>query len=105
MNRKHFTKEFKLAILQELESGKTAAQIGSEHDIKDDLIWNWKREYNKDPQHAFAGKGNYVKEEARNAALERKIGQQTMEIDFLKRVNANLQEHLVESKKNARSKT
>ncbi len=104
MNRRHFTREFKLAVLQELESGKTAAQIGNEHGIKDDLIWNWKREYNNDPQYAFAGKGNAVREEARNARLEQKIGQQAMEIDFLKRVNANLQAALAESKKNARLK-
>ena len=104
MKKRQFSKEFKLEILQELESGKTVAQISSEHDLKHGLVWTWRREYNKDPQHAFAGHGKPVREQARNAALEQKIGQQTMEIDFLKRVNANLQAALAESKKNVRSK-
>jgi len=37
--------------------------------------------------------------------MERKIGKQTMEIDFLKKVNKNLQKLLTESKKNTRQTT
>lgn len=105
MQKKRFTKEFKLKILQELASGKTATQISLEYDIKKNRIWDWKREYNKNPEHAFAGHGHTVKEETRKAELEQKIGRQAMEIDFLKKVNNNLQKLLVESKKNARQKT
>ena len=37
-------------------------------------------------EHAFSGAGNKRAEESKLAELERKIGQQTLEIDFLKRV-------------------
>ena len=102
MGGKIFGKEFKLQVIQEIQSGKKVSQISQEHDLKQGLIWAWKREYNKNSVHAFAGKGNPVTEVARNSELERKIGQQAMEIDFLKRVNTNLQSVLVELKKNAR---
>lgn len=102
MEKKQFGKEFKLQIIQELSSGKKVSQISQEHDLKQGLIWGWKREYNKDPVHAFAGKGNPVTEVTLTSKLERKIGQQAMEIDFLKQVNNSLQSALVELKKNAR---
>ncbi len=53
MQKKTFSKEFKLEILQELVSGKTTTQISLEQGIKKSLIWTWKREYNKNPEHAL----------------------------------------------------
>lgn len=105
MQKKTFDKEFKLEIMQELAAGKNASQVALEHDLKKSLIWTWRREYDKNPEHAFSGHGQAVKEEARKAELERKIGKQAMEIDFLKKVNKNLQKLLAESKKNVRQKT
>lgn len=102
MGKKTFTKDFKLQVLQELQTGKTTQQLAQEHNIKQELIWAWRRAYSKDPVHAFAGKGNSVREEARNAELERKIGQLYLQVEFLKKVNADLQAMLVEVKKNTR---
>lgn len=99
MQKRRFSKEFKLSVLRELDSGKPMAVVCRENEINQNVAGRWKREYRQDPQKAFAGRGNIWKQDARDADLERKIGQQTMEIDFLKRVNANLQAHLSEIKK------
>ncbi|MFH1587919.1 MAG: transposase [Candidatus Diapherotrites archaeon] len=98
--RKNFSKEFKLSVLQEIESGKTSAQVCREYDLNKDLIYRWKKEYDSNPTEAFAGKGNTWKLEAKNAELERKIGQLYLENEFVKKVNANLQAKLTELKKN-----
>lgn len=98
MQRRRFTKEFKLSVLRELENGKTASQICREHEIKDDLFSRWKRDYQRDPQHAFAGKGRPSKEAARNAELERKIGQLYLDNEFLKKAVTTLQAKLAETR-------
>lgn len=102
MQKRKFTKDFKLRILQELQTGKTAAQLSREHDIKEQLISKWRREFNKNPDYAFNGSGKPSKQETREAQLERKIGQLYLENEFLKKVNANLQTRFAELKKNQR---
>ena len=105
MVRKEFTKEFKLQIMQELETGKRPSELAREHGIKDEAICRWKKEYSKNSELAFAGKGFPAREETKTARLEQKIGQLTMEIDFVKRVNVVLQKNLVEVKKNEVKRT
>lgn len=99
MNGRSFTREFKLAVLQELQVGKSVTEVCRERELKAEVVCRWKREYEKDPEHAFSGKGNPCREEARNAQLERKIGQLYLENDFLRRVNIALQGRLAELKK------
>lgn len=99
MVRKNFSKEFKLQVLQELEAGKTLSQVCQEHELKQTLVCRWRREREASPQYAFAGRGNPAKEETKTAQLEQKIGQLTMEIDFVKRVNKALQFKLMDIKK------
>lgn len=102
MGKKTFSKEFKLQILQELEAGKSTTELSREYELKPALIRGWKLQYRKNPEHAFSGKGIPSTTDTKIAQLERKIGQQAMEIDFVKKVNANLQAVLAELKKNQR---
>ena len=44
----------------------------------------WRREFRQGPGNAFSGNGKPRWPEGRIAALERKIGQQALEVDFLK---------------------
>lgn len=99
MQRKNFSKDFKLQVLQELEAGKTLGRVCQEHELKQSLVCRWRREREQAPQYAFAGRGNPSKEETKTAQLEQKIGQLTMELDFVKRVNKALQAKLVDIKK------
>ena len=99
MNKRKFSREFKLQVVQALQAGKAPAEVAREHDLKIDLVCRWRKEHQRDPQLAFSGRGNPSKEDAKYAQLERKIGQLYLENDFLKRVNNNLQNRLVELKK------
>lgn len=98
MERKNISREFKITVLQELETGKTIAQVCREHNFKKDVVYRWRAEYRKDPLNAFAGKGNAASQEARCAQMERTIGQLYLEIDFLKKVQRALRTRLTETK-------
>jgi transposase len=58
MEKRKFSREFKLQVLQELDVGKTPAQVCREHGLKIDLVCRWRREYRDNPEHAFSGRGN-----------------------------------------------
>ena len=99
MQKRSFSKKFKLHVLQELQSGKNISEICREHELKSTLVCRWRREYEKNPQHAFNGKGNPSREDTKIAKLERTIGQLYLQLDFVKKVNNNLQARLTELKK------
>lgn len=83
-SRREFTKEFKLAVIQQLGS-RSAAEICRENNIKQNLICRWKKEYDSNPGEAFHGNGKLWKEEAKIAQYERLIGRLYAEIDLLKK--------------------
>src|SRR6266487_2759576 len=86
ISRRVFTREFKLAAVKELESGKPLAYVARRLEINPNVLHRWGREVNKQPTKAFSGKGKRMLVESREAELERKIGQLTMENDFLKKL-------------------
>ena len=88
--RRRFSREFKLQVLRELDSGKSVAQICREHNLTRFLVSNWKQEFAKNPERAFGGHGNACKDAARIAELEKLVGRLYAENDFLKRALANL---------------
>jgi transposase-like protein len=53
---------------------------------------DWRAQVRADGQGAFPGNGHRGKPEDRVAELERKIGRQAMEIDFLKRALQHVEE-------------
>ncbi len=67
-----------------LEQGGSAAEVSRVYEINPNLLHRWRRELRQGPGNAFPGEGKRRWEEQRSAELERKIGQQTVEIDFLK---------------------
>ena len=97
-SRRRFAKEFKLSILQELDS-KPASQVCNEHDLTANLLSRWKKEYQQDPQQAFSGKGNMWKEDAKIAQYERLVGRLYAEIDLLKKTSAMMQRRRAEESK------
>lgn len=100
MQRKTFGKEVKLAVVHELDAGRTIAQVCREYEITSSMASRWKREYNEDPQRAFSGRGHAIALEARNAELERTVGKLHMQVEFLKKVQEALQEQLARARKN-----
>lgn len=97
MKKRTFTREFKLSILREIEH-TSAAEVCREHAISCSLLSKWKRDYEKNPQEAFKGRGNMWKEEAKIAHYERLVGQLYAEIDLLKKTAAILQQRKAEEK-------
>jgi transposase-like protein len=98
MKRKLFRKNEKLAVVSDMESGKTIAQVCREHEVKPEMAYRWKREYDRDPVHAFAGQGNASTADARLAKLERTVGQLYLENEFLKKVHESLRNKVAEAK-------
>ncbi len=92
LSRRKFTKEFKIAALRQLDAGVSIAAVARSCEINPNLLHRWRRDFRQAPEHAFPGLGKKRGDESRVAELERKIGQQALEIDFLKRCLQRIEE-------------
>ena len=84
LSRRQFTREFKMAAIQRLEHGISIAEVARAMEVNPNVLHRWRKEFRQGPGNAFPGQGQRRWSEGRIAELERKIGQQTLEIDFLK---------------------
>src|SRR5215472_6823743 len=84
LSRRTFTREMKLAAIQRLEAGSSIAEVARAFEVNPNVLHRWHREFRQGPGNAFPGGGKRRWDDAQQAKLERKIGQQTLEIDFLK---------------------
>jgi transposase len=84
LSRRKFTKELKLAAIQQLETGSSAAEVARAFEINPNLLHRWRKEFRHGPANAFPGFGKRRWDETKVGQLERKVGQQALEIDFLK---------------------
>jgi transposase len=84
LSRRKFTREFKLEAIERLESGASVAAVARALEVNPSLLQRWRQEFRESPGRAFSGAGQRRRDPDRVAQLERKIGQQTLEIDFLK---------------------
>jgi len=85
MAKRVFSKEVKLEAVRRLQSGRPAAEVARSLEIHTSDLYRWRRELSEFGELAFQGGGRKRVEEDHVAELERKVGQQTLEIDFLKR--------------------
>jgi len=84
LSRRRFTQEFKLSAVERLQRGASVAEVVRTFEVNPNLLHRWRREFRQGPGNVFPGQGKRRWEETRAAELERKVGRQTMEIDFLK---------------------
>jgi transposase len=84
LSRRKFTREFKLDAMERLESGASVAAVARALEVSPSLLQRWRQEFRESPGRAFPGAGKRRLDPDRVAQLERKMGQQTLEIDFLK---------------------
>jgi transposase len=84
LSRRQFTKEFKLTAVRRLEQGVSIAEVARGLEVSPNVLHRWRREFRQGPGNVFPGNGKQRWSEGRIAELERKIGQQALEIDFLK---------------------
>jgi len=94
VKRRKFSREFKVQVVREVESGKPQAEIAREHEISQQVISRWCRQHRRYKERAFSGNGRAHTDEAKLASLERKVGQLTMENDLLKKLLQKLEQEL-----------
>src|SRR6201982_936673 len=94
--RQEYSRELKTACMRELDPGKGVAEVARQYQLSPKRLETWKGEWRAKGELAFPGKGGRPPARPgseRVAVPERKIGQQTMEIDFLKKVLRRFKEH------------
>jgi len=84
LSRRRFTKEVKEATVRRLELGTSIAEVARACEVNPNVLHRWRRELREYAAKAFPGEGHSRTEESRIAELERKVGRQAMEIDFLR---------------------
>jgi transposase len=101
-----FSAEFKKSVAQRILNGESVSSLGQELDVKRAVLYRWRDTYRKEgsagferpvgrpPGRAVALGPRTAPEAAqrRIAELERKIGQQTLDLDFLRRAFKRLKE-------------
>ena len=90
---------FKLAAIERLEAGESIVALARELGVSRMVLWEWRRAYEAEGAAGLRGRGRQrrlpeaappargkdteLAADARVAALERTIGRQLLEIDFL----------------------
>ena len=86
--RKIYTKSFKAKVALEAAKGeKTVAQLSSDYEVHGTLIHEWKKTLESSAEELFTRKNakKSGKDEKELKELHAKIGQLTVEVDFLER--------------------
>jgi len=92
LSRRKFTKEFKRAAVRRLEVGASVAEVARACEVDANVLHRWRRELQEHGAMAFSGPGKRRAEESEIAGLERKVGRQAMEIEFLQRCLQHVEE-------------
>jgi len=103
VEKRIFGGEFKLSAVKRMEAGESSAALARELAVKRTILCRWRDIVRRDGERAFAGKGGRPSKaeiltrehgaegatepaQARRkiAELERKVGQQQLDLDFFK---------------------
>ena len=55
LSRRKFTKEMKLAAIQQLEKGSSAVEVARAFEVNANLLPRWRKEFRHGPGNAFPG--------------------------------------------------
>src|SRR5262250_1511521 len=92
LSRRAFSKEFKEAAVRRMQLGASIAEVARACEVNPNVLHRWKRELRDYGPKACAGPGKSRAEENHVAELERKVGRQALEIDFLRRCLQHVEE-------------
>jgi transposase-like protein len=99
LSRAVYGRDLKIAAMRALDAGSTNAEIARKYQVSPHLLERWRGEWRAKGDLAFPGIGRRgvclpaVEDARRIAELERKIGQLTMENDFLKKALQHFREY------------
>jgi transposase len=91
LSRVVYSRELKITAMRALDAGSTTTEIARKYQLSPKLLERWRGEWRAKGEAAFPGIGRRgadlpaLDDARRIAELERKIGQLTMESDFLKK--------------------
>jgi len=84
MEKKKYENDFKVMIIELLESGRTAKELSDEYVINSGIIRRWRREFTA-KSGDFSKKRELSVEELELKALKKELRNVTMERDILKK--------------------
>jgi transposase-like protein len=99
LSRAVYTRDLKIAAMRALDAGSTTGEIARKYQLSPHLLQRWRAEWRAKGENAFPGLGRRgadlpaLDDARRIAELERKIGQLTMENDFLKKALQHFRDH------------
>ncbi len=89
MKRKTYSKEFKIsAVKMIIEEAMPVAQVSRDLGVNENSLHNWKKQYLKDSEESFPGKGRQTSEQEKIRRLEKENRELRMERDILKKATA-----------------
>jgi len=93
-----YSRDLKIATMRALDAGAGNGEIARKYQLSPKLLERWRSEWRAKGESAFPGIGRRADPPAlddarRIAELERKIGQLTMENDFLKKALQHFRDH------------
>ncbi len=96
--RRIYNRELKVAAMRKIDSGRTIGELARQLELSPKLLERWRGEWRARGELAFPGSGRRGPSQGftqlqRTAELERKIGQLTMENDFLKKTLQHFRDH------------
>src|SRR5579863_5524942 len=99
LSRAVYSRDLKIAAMRALDAGSATGEIARKYQLSPKLLERWRGEWRARGEPAFPGIGrrgavlSELDDTRRVAELERKIGQLTMENDFLKKALQHFKVH------------
>jgi transposase-like protein len=99
LSRSVYSRDLKITAMRALDAGASTGEIARKYQLSPKLLERWRGEWRARGEAAFPGIGRRsaglpaLDEAHRVADLERKIGQLTMENDFLKKALQHFRDH------------
>jgi len=99
LSRTVYSRDLKIAAMRALDAGSAPGEIARKYQLSPKLLERWRGEWRAQGESAFPGIGRRgadhpaLDDARRIAELERKIGQLTMENDFLKKALQHFKDH------------
>ena len=97
--RSIYSRDLKIAVMRAVDAGSTISEVARKFQLSPKLLERWRGEWRAKGDLAFPGVGRggvespALDDARRVAELERKIGQLTMENDFLKKALQHFKVH------------
>jgi transposase-like protein len=99
LSRATYSRDLKIAAMRAMDAGSTTGEIARKYQLSPKLLERWRGEWRAKGELAFPGLGRRgadlaaLDDARRIGELERKIGQLTMENDFLKKALQHFRDH------------